>query len=63
MNTVYKINNCNTLLYRSTRKLIWFNVPDLKIMEKYYTKSSFIHINNNGSIMVVDKNLLCFLTL
>ena len=62
MNIIYKINNTNTILYRSSRKIIWFNVPDLKILEKYYTKSTFIHINTSGTIMVVDKNSLSFLT-
>ena len=62
MNVIYKINNTNTLLYRSRRKLIWFSLPDLNIIEKYYTNSNFLHINSHGTIMVLDQNCLTFLT-
>ena len=49
---------------------MWLSLPDLTPINKYYTKSNYVqamstHINNNannGSMLIIDKNCINFVT-
>lgn len=62
-NYIFKINGENTLFHRSTRKIIWFSLPSLKPIHKYYTKSSFINLNEQGNIIIADEGSVSFATI
>lgn len=51
------------VIYQSSRKLIWLSLPELTPVCRYYTKSNFVQAMDSGSLVVIDKNSVSFLTI
>ena len=61
-NQIYRVHGSPSVLHRSHRKLIWFALPELTPIYKYYTRSNYYTTMSSGSVMVIDKTNIIFLT-